>query len=120
MLKDALNANPQIKKWIKHQTYLPSFTAEDWDRLQQIEHLLAKFEEFTLTVSRRQPQISLAIPIYYELHDILNDAASREGEFSDLHLEIAAAASAGQKKFQKYYDLMDGQDAYYVAMILDP
>jgi hypothetical protein len=120
MLRDALNAKQQIKKWIEHQTYFPPFTAEDWDRLQQIEGFLARFEEFTLTVSKRQPQITLAIPIYYELHDLLHDAASREGEFSELHPEISAAAAAGLKKFQKYYDLMDGQDAYYVGLILDP
>ncbi|KAK9427210.1 hypothetical protein V1505DRAFT_317976, partial [Lipomyces doorenjongii] len=89
MLRDALTAKQQIKKWIENQTYLPPFTAEDWDRLQQIEGVLAKFEEFTLTVSKRQPQISLAIPIYYELHDVLLDATSREGEFSGLDSEIA-------------------------------
>jgi hypothetical protein len=120
MPKDALGAKLQIRKWIEHQTYLPPFTAEDWDHLEQIENLLAKFDEFTLVVSKRQPQISLAIPIYYELHDVLNNAASREEEFSDLHPDISAAASAGLKKFQKYYDLMDSQDAYYVALMLDP
>ncbi|ODQ74001.1 hypothetical protein LIPSTDRAFT_71089 [Lipomyces starkeyi NRRL Y-11557] len=79
MLRD--EPKQQIKKWIEHQTYLPLFTAEDWDHLQQIENVLAKFEEYTLAVSKRHPQISLAIPIYYELHDILLDASSREGEF---------------------------------------
>ena len=78
-----------------------------------------KFEEFTLTVSKCQPQISLAIPIYYKLHDILNDASSREGEFSGLSPGIASAVSSGLNKFKKYYDLMDGQDAYYMAQVLD-
>ncbi|KAL4888273.1 hypothetical protein BDV59DRAFT_188889 [Aspergillus ambiguus] len=67
-----------------------------------------------------QPQISLAIPIYYELHDILSDASAREGEFSGLRPDIASAVSRGLNKFKKYYDLMDGQDAYYVAQVLDP
>lgn len=120
MLRDALNAKQQIKKWIEHQTYFPPFTAEDWDRLQQIEVVLARFEEFTLAVSKRQPQITLAIPIYYELHDLLHDAESRGGEFSNLHPEVSTAAATGLRKFQKYYDLMDSQDAYYVALILDP
>ena len=120
MIRDALQAKQQIKKWIDSQTYLPPFTTEDWACLHQIESILAKFEEFTLTVSKRQPQISLAIPIYYELHDILNDAASREGEFSGLRADIASAVSSGLNKFKKYYDLMDGQDAYYVAQVLDP
>ncbi|OQD77451.1 hypothetical protein PENDEC_c002G01225 [Penicillium decumbens] len=120
MIRDALQAKQQIKKWIDSQTYLPPFTTEDWECLHQIEYILAKFEELTLTVSKRQPQISLAVPIYYELHDILKDAASREGEFSGLRPDVASAVSSGLNKFKKYYDLMDGQDAYYVAQILDP
>ena len=120
MIRDALQAKQQIKKWIDNQAYLPPFTTEDWEYLHQIELILAKFEEFTLTVSKRQPQISLAIPIYYELHDILNDASSREGEFSGLSPDIASAVSSGLDKFKKYYELMDGQDAYYVAQVLDP
>ncbi|KAK5790595.1 hypothetical protein VI817_007882 [Penicillium citrinum] len=120
MIRDALQAKQQIKRWVDSQTYLPQFTTEDWERLHQIECILAKFEELTLTVSKRLPQISLAIPIYYELHDILNDAASREGEFSGLCPDIASAVSSGLNKFKKYYDLMDGQDAYYMAQVLDP
>jgi hypothetical protein len=120
MLKDALQAKTQIKKWIENQNCLPPFTPEDWSHLQQIENLLSKLDEFTQLVSRRQPQISLAIPLYYELHDMLDDAASAQGEFSGLNPEISSAVSAGMKKYRKYYDLMDAQDAYYIALILDP
>jgi hypothetical protein len=110
MLGNELNAKQQVKRWIDHQTSFPPFSEEDWDRLQQIEWILAKFEDFTLMASKHQPQISLAIPIYYGLQDLLHDAASREGELSDLHPEIAGAAFAGLKKSQNY-GLMDGQDA---------
>ncbi|KAK9427740.1 hypothetical protein V1505DRAFT_403484, partial [Lipomyces doorenjongii] len=79
MIRDALEAKQQIRKWIDHQHYLPPFSTQDWDRLQQIDTVLKKL---TLTVFKREPQISLAIPIYYELQDMLNDAASMEGEFS--------------------------------------
>jgi hypothetical protein len=120
MLRDALAAKQQIRKWINHQTYLPPFTADDWVRLQQIETVLSKFEEFTLTVSKRQPQISLAIPIYYELQDMLHDAIAMEGEFSGFDPDIASAVLAGMDKYKKYYDFMDAQDAYYVALVLDP
>ncbi|KAK9384582.1 hypothetical protein V1515DRAFT_589045 [Lipomyces mesembrius] len=89
------------------------------EALQQIQTALAKFDEFTLTVSKREPQITLAIPIYYELHDMLNDAASMLGEFSDLDTDIALAVSVALRKYQKYYDFMDGQDAYYIALVLD-
>ncbi|KAK9426941.1 hypothetical protein V1505DRAFT_389239 [Lipomyces doorenjongii] len=98
MIRDALEAKQQIRNWMEHnQTYFPQFTADDWLLLQQIATVLAKFEEFTLTVSKREPQISLAIPMYYELQDMLDDAASRQGEFSGLDLDIAQAVSAGLK-----------------------
>ena len=76
MLRDALQAKTQIKKWIEHQTQFPPFSSEDWSHLQQIESVLFKFDEFTQLVSKCQPQISLVIPIYYKLYNILDDAAS--------------------------------------------
>lgn len=79
-----------------------------------------KFNEFTLLISERQPQLNLAIPIYYELHDILEDAASFEGEFSDLSPDISKAVTAGIQKYRKYYDILDSQDLYYIALVLDP
>ncbi|KAK9233937.1 hypothetical protein V1525DRAFT_325345, partial [Lipomyces kononenkoae] len=45
MLRDALNAKLQIKKWAESQSYLPAFTTEDWARLEQIDMILRKFEE---------------------------------------------------------------------------
>ena len=72
----------------------------------------------TRTVSKSQPQLNLALPIYYELY-YFNEAASKKGRFSTLRPEISAAASAGLQKFNKNYTHMDAQDAYFVAMVLD-
>jgi hypothetical protein len=119
MIQDAFQAKAQIKKWIEHQNQFPPFSPDDWLQLQQLEMILSKFDEFTQLVSRRQSQISLAIPIYYELHDMLEDASSAQGDFLGLSSDIASAVSAGMKKY-KYYELMDEQDAYYIALILDP
>jgi hypothetical protein len=120
MIQDAFQAKVQIKKWTEHQNQFPPFYPDDWLQLQQIEMILSKFDEFTQLVSRRQSQISLAIPIYYELHDMLEDAASAEGDFLGLSPNIVSAVSAGMKKYKKYYELMDAQDAYYIALVLDP
>jgi hypothetical protein len=76
MIKDALEAKAQIKKWTEDQNQFPPLSPDDWSQLQQVKTILSKFDEFTQLVSRWQFQISLAIPIYYELHDILEDAAS--------------------------------------------
>lgn len=120
MVQGALQAKTQIRKWIEHQNQFPPFSANDWLQLQQLEMILSKFDEFTQLVSRRQSQISLAIPIYYELNDMLEDAASAQGDFSGLSSDITSAISAGMKKYKKYYELMDAQDAYYIALVLDP
>ncbi|KAJ6038619.1 hypothetical protein N7460_007336 [Penicillium canescens] len=120
MVQGALQAKAQIRMWIEHQNQFPPFSADDWLQLQQLEMILSKFDEFTQLVSRRKSQISLAIPIYYELNDMLEDAASAQGDFSGLSSDITSAISAGMKKYKKYYELMDAQDAYYIALVLDP
>ncbi|KAK9371700.1 uncharacterized protein V1513DRAFT_428282, partial [Lipomyces chichibuensis] len=43
-----------------------------------IHTVLSKFNEFTLFVSEKRPQISLTVAIYYELHDLLKDASERK------------------------------------------
>jgi hypothetical protein len=73
-----------------------------------------------LFVSEKQPQISLAIPVYYELHDLLHDAAERKEDFADLDQDISKAVKEGIKKYMKYYTFMDNSDIYYTALILDP
>ena len=66
-------------------------------------------------VSISRPQISLTIPIYYALQDLLEDTALVG--YDD---DIANAMRVGMKKYQKYYDFMDNSEAYYTALILDP
>jgi hypothetical protein len=120
MLKCGLAAKTQIAKWIESQSVLPVFTAEDWHHVAQVANILEKFEEFTLTVSSDMSQMSLSIPIYYELHDMLHDASDMTGDFKELDEDIARAISKGLEKYKKYYTFMDEQDIYYVALVLDP
>lgn len=54
------------------------------------------------------------------MNDMLEDVASAQGDFSGLSSDITSAISAGMKKYKKYYELMDAQDAYYIALVLDP
>ncbi|KAJ5123842.1 uncharacterized protein N7515_007667 [Penicillium bovifimosum] len=120
MVQGALQAKAQIEKWIEHQNQFSPFSANDWLQLQQLGKILSKFDEFTQLVSRRQSLIRLVIPIYYELNEMLGDAASARGDFSGLSPDVTSAISAGMKKYTKYYELMDAQDAYYIALVLDP
>jgi hypothetical protein len=120
MLSDGLCARRQIDRFLELQTDLPPFSSNDWVQLEQIHKVLSKFNEFTLLISSKKPQISLSVPIYYELHDLLHDASERKGEFSDLDDNIVSAVNEGMKKYEKYYTFMDDTDTYYIALILDP
>jgi hypothetical protein len=49
----------------------------------------------------------------------MHDAASREGEFENLHEDISGAVNSALDRYSKYYDYMDGQDIYYIALIFN-
>jgi hypothetical protein len=120
MLDDALKARCQVDKFLQLQTDFPRFTAMDWSRLSQIHNILSKFNELSLFVSEKKPQVSLAVPIYYELHDLLDEVSKRKERFLDLDEDISLAVKEGMKKYKKYYTFMDASDTYYTALILDP
>jgi hypothetical protein len=44
-----------------------------------------------LFISERKPQISLTVPIYYELHDLLDKASKQKGRFINLPIDIILA-----------------------------
>ncbi|OGE46980.1 hypothetical protein PENARI_c080G05268 [Penicillium arizonense] len=110
----------QLETFIYYETSFLSFSPEDWIRLSHIHNVLSKFNEFTLFVSEKRPQISLVLPIYYEHHDLLHDVAERKEDFADLAENIASAVGGSIKKYIKYYTFMDASDLYYTALVLDP
>lgn len=120
MVDDGLKSRQQVNKFLSLQEELPPFTPQDWSRLEQIHTVLHKFNELTLFISKRNPQISLAVPIYYELHELLDDVMEGNGEFARLDRDIIAAVKEGMKKYEKYYSIMDDCDTYYTALVLDP
>ena len=99
---------------------MPQFTDEDWEFLQQLVAVLQRFYEHTEYVSRSAPQISYAVPIYYDLHNLIYDTANREGEFEYLYKDIANAVSLALTRYSKYYDFIDRLDIYYITLILNP
>jgi hypothetical protein len=120
MLDSGLKAKYQINRFLALQTEIPPFTDNDWQRLSQIHQVLTKFNELTLFISEKRPQISLVIPLYYELHDFLHEGAEIQGAFAGIDHDIAAAMKEGLKKYKKYYTFVDECDTYYTALILDP
>ncbi|EED21259.1 hypothetical protein TSTA_084900 [Talaromyces stipitatus ATCC 10500] len=84
----------------------------DWERSSQIHRTLTKFNELTLFVSKRKSQISLAIPVYYELHDLLCEGSESQWSFKELDPDIASALKEGLKKYMKYYTFMNESEIY--------
>ncbi|KAJ9482194.1 hypothetical protein VN97_g11246 [Penicillium thymicola] len=109
MVDDDLKSRQQVNKFLNLQEELPPFTLQDWSRLEQIHTVLHKFHELTLFISKRNPQISLAVPIYYELHELLDDVTEGNGDFAKLDRDIIAAVKEGMKKYEKY-SIMDDCD----------
>ncbi|EED11899.1 hypothetical protein TSTA_110780 [Talaromyces stipitatus ATCC 10500] len=68
----------------------------------------------------RSPQQTPRVPIYYELHDLLDEASERKERFLDLDEDISLAVKEGMKKYKKYYTFMNASDTYYTAIVLDP
>lgn len=108
-----------MKKWAESQRS-DVLGDEDWDYLEQVADVLAPLEELTLEVSKRAPQISMAVPIYYLLHDYLSHGSDREEGFEYLRDDIAAVVSAGFRKYQTYYWKMDELDSFYISLLIDP
>lgn len=115
MLNDGIQARAQINRFCAVQGEIPPFTNAEWERLGQIHKALKTFNDLTHLVSISRPQISLTVPIYYKLHDLL-----REDALVGYDDDIANAIRSGMKKYQKYYDFMDNSEAYYTALMLDP
>ncbi|EED14010.1 hypothetical protein TSTA_102400 [Talaromyces stipitatus ATCC 10500] len=90
------------------------------EKVHVIHNILSKFNELALFVSKKKFQISLTVLIYYELHDLLDEASERKERFLDLDEDISLAVKEGMKKYKKYYTFMDTSDTYYTALILDP
>ena len=71
-------------------------------------------------MSDRRPQISLTVPLYYELHDLLHESIESTGIFKELDPDIASAMKEGLNKYEKYYTFKDESEIYYTALVLDP
>lgn len=116
MLDDRIKAKDQINRFVLLQIKVPSFTDSNQERLYQIHQILAKFNELILFMSERRPQNSLAIPVYYELHDLLYKGSERQDYFQELDPDITSALKEGLKKYMKYYTFMDESEIYYTAL----
>ncbi|KAJ6125386.1 hypothetical protein N7471_012703 [Penicillium samsonianum] len=67
MVDDGLKSRQQVNKFLNLQEELPPFTLQDWSRLEQIHAVLHKFNELTLFISKRNPDLNTPHLFYPEL-----------------------------------------------------
>ncbi|EED11419.1 conserved hypothetical protein [Talaromyces stipitatus ATCC 10500] len=78
------------------------------------------YPSFLDTLKSLTKAMSLAVPIYYKLHDLLDKASKRKERFLDLDKDISLAVKEAMKKYKKHYTFIDTSDIYYTTLILDP
>ncbi len=123
MLCDAEKCSMQYTKYIEETVGIDHLllTDNEWKLVKQYVSVLEPFSRLTDMVSQStSAQITLSLPIYYTLHDILHDVREKMGIFKDVHDSVVQAATKGLVHFEKYYELMDGNDMYFIAATLHP
>jgi hypothetical protein len=122
MIEDAFDCRAALNDTCDDHSELADLklTAEHWNQLEDIRTMLKPFWEYTEYVSREQPSIQLTGQMYVQLESILKQISRREGPFSHFDNDIITAVNVGKEKFMKYKQLMEGNDIYYLATILDP
>ncbi|KAK9491105.1 hypothetical protein V1508DRAFT_228713 [Lipomyces doorenjongii] len=115
-LDDTLAAQPQVDD-ISAFLASPTQIRQDCGRF-----ILFSYSSMSLLYQYlTKPQISLTMSVYYDLHDLLEEASKQKEEFSGLDIDIASAVKEGIKKFKKYYTFMDVSDTCLTLLYsIDP
>jgi hypothetical protein len=58
--------------------------------------------------------------MYSEMERTLKAISRRQGQYSHFDNNIVSAIKRGMEKFNDYRLLMEGNDIYYIALVLDP
>ncbi|KAI1006318.1 hypothetical protein K3495_g1900 [Podosphaera aphanis] len=120
MLADAVSSRAQISAFLFVLVDLFSLAEEDKSEVNLIVELLGRMQSYTDEVSKRESKINLAIPIYFELHDYLDELVTGSGKYQDVPSSLRSAFLKGQKKFKKYFLEADSIDAFDRSTMLDP
>jgi hypothetical protein len=88
-----------------------------------VEHLydvLKPFNEFTRLVLSGRPTITTTTGIYFQLSKHLKLASDRKDKYAIYDIEITNAVYRSLELFNKYYNAIDQNLIYYIALVLDP
>ena len=111
-LDDLVDENPVLQKL--------RLTKDHWKQLSDIKKVLNPFNDYTEQVSKKLLSIHLTIRMYYEIDDMFIKMIQRQGEYASFDNQVVDALKFARKKFDKYFDIMKGNDMYYIASVLDP
>jgi len=123
MLTTAVKYRSQYERYISRLKELENMLLDDndWKFVDDLILVLEQFATFTEKVSESaSSQITLSLPIYYCIQDILLDVKDRKKSFKNIDDKIVKAVESGLQHFEKYYNIMDGNDTYFIATVLHP
>ncbi|KAL0491201.1 hypothetical protein AKO1_002311 [Acrasis kona] len=123
MINVAVEYQQQCNSFIENfpgQLYGLELSGAEWGHLKNVCTVLKHFNDVTKQVSNKSPQLSFTLPLYYEMSDFLNNIQDRVPPYQDMDDIIVAAVAEGLVHFNKYYTMVDGNDTYFIACILDP
>ncbi|KAJ8091977.1 hypothetical protein PM082_024212 [Marasmius tenuissimus] len=92
-------------------------SAEEWQTLEQLAHVLKPLKEVTLSFLSSVPSLATVIPVMDGFDQIFMSGAVEDEEISPA---IKAALSFGKCTLNKYYALTDNSIAHSTSMILHP
>jgi hypothetical protein len=121
MINDAFHLSASIAIYAQ-QSHLTNLipSNDEWIQLSHIKDILEVFDQMTTSLSQKKPLILNSLAIYYRLYELLNDIIEKKGKFSSFSQDIISAVEEANKKFKKYYDIMDSSDIFYLSATLDP
>ncbi len=120
MLKDAVELKVVVNYFVKRSGIdCLMMTDDDWQLLDHVICVLEVFDAFTIMLSQSKPLLSLSLPIYYAMTDVLLDMSERKNEYDSLPTNVAAVKQAA-KHWSVYYRKADANDIYFITAALDP
>ena len=122
MLGDALRCKTELVRLVRaYPDMLASYTltADDWSFVDQLHTVLKPFNEFTKLVSFGRPTITTTTRIYFGLSNHLKLAGACKDKYVEYDHVITNAVHGSLELFNKYYNTMDQNLIYYIALVLD-
>jgi hypothetical protein len=124
MIQDAIKLQGIIQTYTR-QYKLHNFklTTQDIDNLFELSTILSRFDYLTNLLSTPDGEAGIinSLEVYYQLNDLLMDIKEKNRGMNENNSNLVCnAIEEAMTKYQKYYNIMEDCDAYYISAVLHP